>query len=218
MNSWEKIFGVNIFLDKVNIELIKGSNPFKSAKFKYIVEIVEGEDHSNNGYDSMNIYTDGELKILQIGNWKVSPVVRMPFNWQGYSVSIDISNSNNENASISSKPDGASLFKKDSYIPEIHSVFESVNELLLIEDKEQFDLTRKIKGLDKCLRVIRSVWEGNKPIPIGNVKEACVLLEDSISEFQNKRSHFKPEFSEYIKKKLNELIITFNQFNAEFIE
>ena len=38
----------------------------------------------------MKIYTEGELKIFEIGNWKISPIIKMLFNWTGYSNLVEI--------------------------------------------------------------------------------------------------------------------------------
>jgi len=148
-------YGVNQFINEVSIESLGETDILKSLKHKYVVEFAEGESHNGNGYQFMKIYTDGELEIIRNGNWKISPIVKMPFNWTGFWVDIEISDSDNAIVSINHKPDEATQPGKKSFMPDIKYVFEKINELLLVEDKEHLMYYAKLKKRQEELLLIK---------------------------------------------------------------
>jgi hypothetical protein len=80
MNKVVARYGVNIFINEVHVNSVEFSENLEFSEFKYIVEIVEVEEYNGNGEDEVKIYIDGKLEVIEIGNWKISPVIRMPFN------------------------------------------------------------------------------------------------------------------------------------------
>ena len=108
-------YGVNQFINEVSIESLGETDILKSPKYKYVVEFAEGESYNGNGHQFMKIYTDGELVVLRNGNWKISPIVKMPFYWTGFWVDIEISDSDNAIVLIHHKPDEATQPGKKNF-------------------------------------------------------------------------------------------------------
>lgn len=210
-------YGVNQFINEVSIEILGETDLLKSPKYKYVVEFVEGASHNGNGHQFMKIYTDGELEVLRIGNWKISPIVKMPFNWSGYWVDVEICDLNDKIANIKKQPDSESLFGKKSFVPDIKYVFESINELLLVEDKEHFDVLANIKETARLVDIVIDVWKG-KPVPFSTIAEKVKYIENSVLKYEKIKDRLKPESAEYLKLKLNSAIDTFNRIEAELVK
>lgn len=210
-------FGVNLFIDDIHVETQDVSDSFKSPEFKYVIEIVNENSHDGNGLDLMKIYTNGKLEIFRVGNWRVSPIVKMPFSWRGYWDEIEMVDNNNVTAKIRHQPDQSSIYKKICFKPDIYWVFETINELLLIEDNEHFELIKQIREVNRLNQIKKGIWK-ERPFGVGQMKEACDMLEGVISEFQRQKSRLKPEYNEHLKRKINEQINTFNEFRVELIE
>jgi len=210
-------YGVNQFINEVSIETLGETDLLKSPKYKYVIEFAEGKSHDGNGHQYMKIYTNGELEVLKSGNWKISPVIKMPFNWRGYYIDIEISDSQNKSATISGTPEDVSLFKKESFFADIKFAFDSVNELAFIDNTEHFEFLKKIKETERRVEIVKGIWK-DSPVPFKTLYEIAEQIAVNISEFEKIKNLLRPESAKYLKSKLNSTIETFNGFKAEFLK
>ena len=104
----------------------------------------------------MKIYTHGKLEPFEIGNWKISPIIRMPFNWTGYSDVLEIQDNNAKIISYRSTPDPETLFKKKDFVKDIKWVFETIKLLGEIENGEHFELINHIKETVRILSIYKT--------------------------------------------------------------
>ena len=217
MDKLKRNFGVNQLLDKIHIEEIEKTESFLNSEFKHIIEIVDKSENNGNGVKLMKIYTNGALDIIKSGNWEVSPIVEMPYTWQRCHVKIEIADNENQIIEVKDAPENVSKFAKKSFIPDINYVFELINELKLIENKEHFEVIQKIKESKRRIDIVKGIWI-NKPIPFHTIQEKMDDVNITIKEFEKLRSKLLPEQKDYLIYKINYLIESCNEFNAELLK
>ncbi len=204
MSEGKTKYGVNIFLNEVYVEIIDFKNAYKSPEYKYLVEIKDIEDYRGNGLKEMKIYTDGNLEIFEIGNWRISPIIKMPYNWSGFRDVLEIQDNNSQIISFCEKPDSSSLFSKEDYIKDIKWVFQSINYIGDAENVDHFEFLKHLKETSRLLSIYNQYLSIDTLLKIANrinyeiekLKElaiseknktlATALINESISSFNSK--------------------------------
>lgn len=156
MSEIQSKYGVNTFLSEVHVNAVDFDETFKVSEYQHIVEIKHIQSHNGNGHNEMKIYTDGKLEAFEIGNWKISPIIRMPFNWTGYSDVLEIQDNNAKIISYRSTPDPETLFSKKDFVKDIKWVFETIKLLGEIENGEHFELINHIKETVRILSIYKT--------------------------------------------------------------
>ena len=142
MSMYDKRFGIDDLIHFDLIDVFEDSSS-KPSTYKYVAEIVDVEDHNGNGYDHLKIYTDGKLKELIAGNWRIKPIIIMPYNWTGYDVKIEMQDSKSNLIVIRETPSYSSIYKKGSFYPEVEWVFKMICQISKIEGCEELALAKK---------------------------------------------------------------------------
>lgn len=217
MEKLKRNFGVNNLMDNIHIEEIEKTHSFSSPEFNYIIEIVDKSENNGNGVKLMKIYTNGALDVLNSGNWEVSPIIEMPYTWQRCHVKIEMADADNQIIEVKDAPENVSKFAKKSFSPDVSYVFELINELKLIQNKEHFEVLQSIKESKRLIDIVKGIWV-DKPIPFSTIQEKINDVNISIQKYQKLKPKLQPEQRDYLIAKLNYLIESCNQFNAELLK
>lgn len=211
MNKVVARYGVNIFINEVHVNSVEFSENLEFSEFKYIVEIVEVEEYNGNGEDEMKIYIDGKLEVIEIGNWKISPVIRMPFNWSGFWDIIEMQDKSSKIINRTGKPDKSSIFQNGSFIKDIRWVFETINALSEIESVEHYELLEHINNTIDIFPLCQK--EGTDIETILRIAEMIDFETRSVNtiEISEKRRGL-------LKLKINETIDLFNNLKLKHVE
>ena len=210
--AWDTKYGVNTLIKEVHVNAVDFDETFRKPEYRYIVEIVHIHDHNGNGEKSMKIYTDGELIPFNVGNWKISPIIRMPYNWTGFGAEIEMSDLNAKVYIKKGTPDVASQFGKKDFIPDIKWVFESIKSMENIENVEHIEILELISEINRILNIYKS-----KSVDA----EAFQKHFDSLKNLNDKRKGIKDALSEInssiLTIKINESIELFNTISLNII-
>ena len=175
MSELQYIYGVNSFLSEIHVHAIDFDKTYKTPEYQHVVHIKHIESQNGNGMMEMNIYTDGKLMVFEIGNWRISPIIKMPFNWTGYSDTLEIQDINTKTISHTATPDEDSLYSKKDFIKDIKWVFETIKSFENIENVEHFDLLNHIKETIRVLTIYeKSDVAINTKIPLA--PSSCLLI------------------------------------------
>lgn len=202
MSEIQSKYGVNTLVSEVHVNAVDFDETFKVPEYQYIVEIKHIQSHKGNGHNEMKIYTDGKLEAFEIGNWKISPIINMPFDWSGYSDVLEIQDKNSKIISYNGRPDPETLFSKKDYINDIKWVFETINLMIDIENVEHFEF---LNHINETVRVLSIYKTGAQ---IDTVLEAAERIVYEINTLNKLPLSEKSQSS--IKIKINEVIKLFN--------
>ena len=152
----------------------------------------------------MKIYTDGNLEIFEKGNWRISPIIKMPYNWCGNHDVLEIQDKNSETISLSEKPDRTTSYFKKNYVEDIKWVFKSINFIEDIENVQHFEFLKHLKetsrllsiydkdlSIDTLLKIANRInyeIEKLKELPISekNRTLATATINETINSFNSK--------------------------------
>ena len=96
----------------------------------YIADIgVVTNDMRGHGVCEIRIYTNNKLECISFGNWKLEPVIKMPFNWEGYSVQAFFISKEGKRFIKSFCFDNTGFFYKKGYSKEVEGIFNKLKEL-----------------------------------------------------------------------------------------
>lgn len=211
----DKKYGVTILMNKIYVEPIKEESITERSKFHYIVEIVNVVENNGNGHNLMKIYTDDNLEPIIKGFWKISPIIKMPYDWRGYHDVIDLTDKNNNSFFFESKPDVLSLLKKISFVSDIQWVFNFLDELLFIEDKEHFELIQLVKEAKRTFEF----YKGSPSLlTVSTLKECCDELDSLVKSYRTQKDRLSIDQNENVKKQINEIITILNKFEVQNVE
>lgn len=184
-------YGANRFLSKTYCNRIDEDET--RDDYMYTVEIVRGYDQNANGFDIMKIYTKGELKEITIDRWKASPIIEMPYCWQGYDDRIDVADRYGNTYTIRLSPDSTSVFKKNGdFSKDIIAVLDAIYSL-----KDYFDVNHL--GLNIAIPKIKQ-WIEEYPFE-----------EDELDENLQKAKSWCSKLEENEDNRAQEL---FNQYSS----
>ena len=204
-------YGVNVFSKEVHIEKIQLEGNFKSPDFKYVVERVHvSSDGKGNGVSSLKIYTDGELIPFRMGNWKIVPVITMPYSWQGYWVKIEMTDSKGAIYDKKDRADNATLFKKDGFSKEITWFFDTLNNLVTIANYGHLELLDLLSKIDSSLNCYK------KPVSTKTFDELFDQLKMVVNMFQQVKGTLAPGTLINLKMRVNATIELFNNLDIPF--
>ncbi len=211
MSKKKRAYGVNTFINEVHINKVDFSETYKLPEYRYIVEIVEIRQENGNGLDEMKIYTEGNLEIIEIGNWRISPVVKMPFSWSGWDDIIELQDKALNVLNIRATPDSASIYKKEGFEKDIRWVFETIKSMSEIETTEQYKLLEHINETNRKISIYSSNGSWTKPII-----EIAERIDYEIETVSTIESSEKSQLM--LKVKINETIDLFNKMYIRRID
>ena len=205
-------YGVNTFISEVHVKEVDFDETFKMPEYQYVVEIVNVYQDNGNGLNEMKIYTEGKLVEFQVGNWKISPIVKMPFSFQGYWDEIELADKYSNVINKRDRPDDNSLFKKKDFILDIKWVFETIKSFENIENAKQYKF---IEENFKTKRSLKIYMEG------GTYIDTILKFTNEINTEIDLLSELKVELTEkgyqFSRILLNETIDLFNQLKLKKI-
>lgn len=198
-------YGVNTFINEVHVKEVDFDGTFRKPEYKYIVEIVPIYDRNSNGYDHMKIYTDGELEVFNIGNWKISPIITLPYNWTGYRAEIEMSDLNSNTYTKKARPDNSSLPNKQNLIPEIKWVFETIKSMENIENCDHLEILDFITETNSQLSIYK-----NKGVDAGTFQKHFDRLKILNDKYKTIKATLTEINSSILMIKINESIELYN--------
>lgn len=189
-------YGVNVYLSKFYLNRI--NEKADKSQYQYTVEIIEGDSYNGNGYCTMKIYKNGNLQELTSGGWRVSPIVKMTYNWGGYYDKIDVVDTYGEFYTIDlGQPDSTSLFKKgDDFRKDVEAVLEKIFSLKDFLNVTHLRMEEQICEINKIIRLYDSSYPSHINEYIDEAKSLCLKLKDYIS----KDSKFQELYNIYSSK------------------
>lgn len=203
-------YGVNLFINDVSVKELDIEGEFCLPEYKYIVDIILIESYKGNGIKEMKIYTEGELKIFEIGNWKVSPIIEMPFNWTGYSNVVEMCDLNSNVFKKKFQPDGSSYFKKMNYIKDIKWVFSYINGLQEVENVEHAEFLEYVNKTNKKIEL----FIGDRSVEI--ISELLERLKYQIENYD--KILVSNNNKDILKDKINSSIDLFHQIKIRKLD
>ena len=205
-------YGVTIIADRVYVEPIKENETSSYSNFNYVIEIIPIENYKGNGLNLLKIYSNGDLEVIQKGKWKIPPIIRMPFNYCGYYIDLELIDINDISVIKKRKPD-VTQYWKVSFISDIQWIFDTLLQLISIEDKEHFELLEQIREVNKNF----NYWL-ESPIRISVMKKSCADLDEIINQYENQKERLNEEQCDYLKTVINELVALINRYKLVQIE
>lgn len=161
-----KRYGVNFSLSMTMVYLAPIDESADKNEYMYTVEIMDGFDRNGNGYKLMKIYTKDKYKEIQIGGWTISPIVKMHYNWGGYTDCIDVVDSrfNSYSIEVKTNPKGYDFYW------DVELIFKKI---LSLRDMENVTHLRLEEIMNE---VHRNGWSEYR---IKEAKSLCCQLEDT---------------------------------------
>ena len=201
-------YGINKFLSKIYLNRI--DNISNNGDYEHTFEIIQGDGFNGNGYCTMKIYTKGELKELSCGTWRISPIIKMPYCWTGYSDRIDVVDRNGESYMIQITPDQTSLFKKGKdFTLDVKAVYEKIFSLDQWYNVSHLQLEEIMTEIEKDVERCTSY-----PVQIGEKIEMAkniAFKHDIDSQFQQIRDLYIQRIVD-VEKKLHDKFPSNNNY------
>lgn len=197
-------YGVNTFIKEVHIKAVDFDETFRLPEYKYIIEIVEISSHNGNGVKEMKIYTEGKLVELTNKNWKVSPIVRLPYNWSGYRPELEMIDDGLD-VHIQNCRIGESVYHTRDYIEIIKWVFNSIIELDKVQNVSQLKLYDKIHETNRLLNIY-----SKNGVELYKFNELVELVGNDINQLQEMKEKLTEENYHNTRLKVNTNIELFN--------
>ena len=207
----EKKFGVNTFINEVHIKEVDFVENFKSPEYQYIVEIYEVNSHKGNGLDEMKIYTNGKLEVFIVGNWKISPIVQLPYDWGGHTPKFEMID-NNQAIVIKKGRLGDAVYRQRDYTESIKWYFSSIREMERIQSANQLQL---LDELFETCRILNIYLKNGTDI--ANFNEFVKRIKNEISQLKSLKEELTEENYQITRIKLNANIDLFNSLNLKLI-
>ena len=209
-------YGVNTFINEVHIKAVDFDETFKLPEYRYIVEIETVYSDNGNGLKEMKIYTEGKLEEFQVGNWKISPIVKMPFNWSGNSDKLELIDKNSNIIIKQGIPDDRSAFKKTDYTLDIKWVFETIREFETIESCKQHQFIEENTETKRLLNILLDVY-GDDGTDINNILERCQRISREMEVLSELKNELTEKGYQLSRIQLNETIDLFNKIKMRKI-
>lgn len=203
-------YGVNTFISEVHVDIVEFEEAFKTPEYQFFVEYKDIHSFNGNGRGEFRIYTNGELKVFEVGDWKISPIVKAPFNWTGYSIELEIQDINMNTLIIKETPESETLFSKKNFVKDIQRAFEIMNLLNNIENVQHWDLYCHIK---KNIRIL-SIYK-EKELSISSIKEYVDKIYYEIDEL--KKLELDDVNNLLMTKEINKAIDLYNSLSIKNI-
>lgn len=208
-----KKYGVNTFIKEVHVTPLEHKENFKSSEFQYIVENVNVHAHKGNGRNELKIYTNGELKVFEIGNWKISPIVNQPYNWGGTSVEIEMSDLNSNIFIKKGKPDEKTAYSRIDDTIDIKWIFETIRAMDSFESIKHIEFLEYIIETDRLLNITFNVYKGH--VPISSFNEFIERLQLEINNLSNLKIELTEKNYQLLRLKVNANIDLFNKLKLK---
>ena len=205
-------YGAYTILDKIYVEPIKQKESVSVEKFSHIFEITEIEEDRLNGYNLLKIYINGDLKPIEIGGWVIAPIIRMPFNWGGFSLELELTDRNGNSIVKKRHPD-ATIFKKISFVTDIEWVMNILKEMPFVVDKEHLELLDRINQVKDRLKFYK-----DKHVSVTLMKPWFDELFEIEKLYEGKNEQFTKNQNDYFKIAINQLILALNEFEIKVID
>lgn len=208
-----KKYGVNTFIKEVHVTPLEHKENFKSSEFQYIVENVNVHAHNGNGRNELKIYTNGELKVFEIGNWKISPIVNQPYNWGGTSVEIEMSDLNSNIFIKKGKPDEKTAYSRIDDTIDIKWIFETIRAMDSFESIKHIEFLEYIIETDRLLNITFNVYKGH--VPISSFNKFIERLQLEINNLSNLKIELTEKNYQLLRLKVNANIDLFNKLKLK---
>lgn len=196
-------YGVHISWSTVYVEKLSEriGNIHNEHTYCYIIEISPVSSHNGNGSDLMKIHIGRKLQDITSGNWKVSPMVEMPFYWGGYTPKIQVRDANRNEIVIEVKTG-----HKHNRADWIKCIVEEILSLSKYKNLLHYNLAKKRNTVKSNLEYD---LKRNDPLSYSEYKKYF----DSIDELVNLYSDFSKDYEDEdsihdeIKKEISDLIL-----------
>ena len=151
-----------------------------SKDHHHIVEIQNVSSYNGNGKDQMKIYTNGQLEEIFVGDWKVSPIVEMPFDWSGYCDIIRACDSEGSTENIVITPCSLTGPKRNnsSYSIDVTGVINFIYSLDKYKDLQHYKLLKQIE------KVSQEVKKDNYPEYTARPEEIIYRLQKLVDMYK----------------------------------
>ncbi|MGM9798647.1 MAG: hypothetical protein ACI3ZY_13950 [Parabacteroides sp.] len=148
-------YGAKLLLSKIYCYRID-KDASRSCE-QYTIDIVEGQRLYENRHDIMKIYTNGRLEEItsgRYGQWKVSPIVKMPYGCYGiYHNEIDMVDPDGKFYTLELYLDHRDLKAKGTdYSIDVAGVLDQIVALKDFIDLNHLLLDKAIKATDKAIK------------------------------------------------------------------
>ena len=204
-------YGVNEIMNRVYVEPInEETEDFQD--FKYIVKIITIENNNGNGYASAKIYSNNNIEEIQQGDWKILPIIKMPFDWGGFYTKLEMIDKENNSVVKTLKPD-VSWFKKISFVREIQWIFNSIRELDNIKNKKHFDFLNLLEQEKLTLNSLQS-----HEVKVQDIVPRFAILDEIILSYNKMKEDFDEQQNINLKTEINELMTLINNIRLELID
>lgn len=175
-----KRYGVNFSLSMTMVYLAPIDESADKNEYMYTVEIMNGFDRNGNGYKLMKIYTKDKYKEIKIGDWTISPIVKMHYDWGGYTDCIDVVDScfNSYSIEVKTNPKGYDFYW------DVELIFKKILSLKKVENVTHLQLEEIMNEVHKY---------GWSEYRIKEAKSLCCQLENSYLAAKYREEIFRAE-------------------------
>lgn len=146
--------GIKYYLTEphvTNIEDMEGVDINDFDRFYKIRTVV---NINGNGYKEVDILTDGEITPIEAGEWKIFPIVKMPYSWKGNRVELKAFD---KDGKMHVFKDKLYTYKTSDYElvygPYIIWIEKTINNLHKIENAYHADLLDRIREAKRVFEI-----------------------------------------------------------------
>lgn len=205
-------YGVNTFINEIHINEVDFDETFKMPEYLYVIEIIEINSHNGNGLKEMKIYTEGKLVELKVGDWKISPIVKLPYSWSGFIPEIEMIDKAHE-VLVHKGRVGETVYHTRDYVQIIKWVFNTVKEFDKIQNVKQLKLYDSIYETNRLLNIYKT-----NGVNINKMNEFVAMLDNEINQLKSLKEILTEENYQLSRIKINSTIDLFNEIRLNRIE
>lgn len=207
----DKKYGVNTFIKEVHVQAVDFNETFKLPEYRYVIEIVEISTHNGNGVKEMKIYTEGKLVELTNGNWKISPIVRLPYDWSGYRPELEMIDDGMD-VHVHDCRIGETVYYTRDYAVIIKWVFDTIRELERIENVKQLKLDDFIHKTNRLINIYKE-----NGADLQTIRGFVERLEYESTELKELKNSLTEESYQLTRLKINSNIDLYNEVKLKRI-
>lgn len=136
-----KYFGATCYVKEMHLEQLKDITEIDKNSFKYFFEVRTLSNINGNGKREIDIYIDGEKKLIEVGNWRIVPVAEAPYNWTGNTIILKAYDSEDNLVTLSRDFDNKGI----SFMRELEWIMERIDALKELENAQHANAVTSVR-------------------------------------------------------------------------